>query len=439
MKAVQEWLNEYLNEDDVIVVAVSGGPDSMTLLSLLTQIRKKKHIDIICAHVNHKIRKESEEEAKFVQDYCKKKKVKFEKMEIEEYGENNFHDEARKKRYDFFEKVLKKYNSYYLMTAHHGDDLMETILMRLVRGSSMKGYSGFQKTVEHSNYTIIRPLIEATKEEIEYYAKRHKIPFVTDKSNSNDKYTRNRYRKYILPKLKEEEENVHLKFSKFSKMAHLYDHYVEKEVKKYIEKVYIDNILNLKEYSQLDELIKYKIIEYILEKVYQDNLNLICDQHVKSIIDIIHSNKPNIMLNLPNNIIAKKSYNQLRVGRLEEYIEAYQLELADDMILPNNHRIQKLNFESGCGNDICRINLKDIKLPLMVRTRKNGDKIYVKGMLGRKKVNDIFIENKIDKKERDLWPLVVDKDDKIVWVPGLKKSKIDVPTDRKCDIILKYY
>lgn len=439
MIEVQKWLDQFLSENDRIVLAVSGGPDSMVLLYTLLKIRRKKDIDIICAHVNHKIRIESDEEAVFVENFCKKNHVPFEKMEIEKYREDNFHDEARKKRYEFFEKILKKYHAPYLMTAHHGDDLMETIMMRLVRGSTLRGYSGFQKISKLEGYSMIRPLIEMTKEQIEYYARENKIPFVIDTSNDKDKYTRNRYRKYVLPKLKEEDENVHLKFYKFSKLAYQYNSYIEKEVEKYLKKVYINNILNLKEYSKLDELIQIQIIDSILSKVYGDTIYLIHDQHTKLIMDVIASKKPNVMLNLPNNVIVKKSYDKLRIDYLEEYIEAYQLELTDDMVLPNNHRIQKMDYENGCSNDVCRINICDVKLPLLVRTRKVGDKMNVKGMIGRKKVKDIFIENKIDIKERELWPLVVDSNDVIIWIPGLKKSKIDVPIDRKCDIILKYY
>ncbi len=411
----------------------------MALLYLLLQIRKKKDIEIICAHVNHKIRKESDEEAKFVSQFCKKNHVKFEKMEIEHYEQENFHEDARKKRYQFFERVLHKYRAPYLLTAHHGDDLVETILMRLVRGSTLKGYAGFQKVVFLDEYTIMRPLIELTKEEIEYYNREHNIPFVIDNSNGSDKYTRNRYRKYILPRLKEEEPNMHLKFYKFSNLAYMYDKYVEKEVEKQIERIYQDNILNLNEYSQLDELIQLKIIDYILGKVYGENIHLIHDQHTKLIRDVISSKKPNVMLNLPNHVIVKKNYSQLRIDYLEEYIQAYKLELEDDMILPNNHRIQKVDFETENGNDICRINFDDVKLPLTVRTKQPGDKINVKGMIGRKKVKDIFIEHKLLPKERELWPIVVDNRGDIIWIPGLKKSKIDVPSDEKCDIILKYY
>ena len=135
MKEVREYLNIILEKNTSVVVACSGGPDSMCLLNLVLEQREEKNLNIICAHVNHKMRIESEKEAEFVKEYCEKNKIIFEYMEITEYTEDNFHNQARIKRYDFFKEVLEKYQSKILLTAHHGDDLVETILMRIVRGS----------------------------------------------------------------------------------------------------------------------------------------------------------------------------------------------------------------------------------------------------------------------------------------------------------------
>ena len=200
-----------LPNDISIVIAVSGGPDSMALLNLLNVIKKEKNIKIICAHVNHNLRKESKAEAKMVKDYCKQKSIIYEYMEIKEY-KGNTENYAREKRYEFFENLLKKYNSKYLFTAHHGDDLIETVIMRLIRSSSLKGYSAFSEITEKKDYKIYRPLITKTKEEIFNYVKNNNLPYAIDKTNDSDFFTRNRIRKYILPRLKEENKNVHLKF-----------------------------------------------------------------------------------------------------------------------------------------------------------------------------------------------------------------------------------
>ena len=186
--------NFEFNNGDTIVIGCSTGPDSMALLDMLIKLREKYGLQIICAHVNHKLRKQSEIEEEFIKDYCNKKNVLVEVMAIEKYGDDNFHNEARNIRYNFFEKLVKKYNANYLMTAHHGDDLIETVLMRITRGSNLEGYSWIHKIVEMEGYKIVRPLIYYTKKELEEYDLKNNVTYFVDDSNMKMKYTRNRYR-----------------------------------------------------------------------------------------------------------------------------------------------------------------------------------------------------------------------------------------------------
>ena len=203
------------HKNDRIVVGCSAGPDSMALVDSLLKVRDKYNLVLIIAHINHNLRKQSVNEESFLREYCNNNNLIFEGMLIENYGDDNFHNEARNIRYNFFHSIIKKYDAQYLMTAHHGDDLTETILMRIVRGSNLNGYSGFHKYVHMDSYTIVRPFINYTKKEIEDYDKQNNVLYYIDDSNYKDKYTRNRYRKYVLPFMKEEDKNVHLKFLKF--------------------------------------------------------------------------------------------------------------------------------------------------------------------------------------------------------------------------------
>ena len=158
--------NFSFQENDIIVIGCSAGPDSMALVDMLLKIREKYRLSLIIAHVNHNVREQSLIEAEYMKKYCEENKLLFETMTILEYGDDNFENEARNIRYNFFESVVLKYNANYLMTAHHGDDLIETIMMRMVRGSNLKGYSGFKKIVEMDNYKIVRPLISYNKKEL---------------------------------------------------------------------------------------------------------------------------------------------------------------------------------------------------------------------------------------------------------------------------------
>ena len=150
MKEAYNYLSKFINKNDYVVIANSGGPDSMALLSLLIKYREKVPFNIVCAHVNHKVRIESDDEELFVQSYCKSNNVIFECMKIKEYDNSNFEAYARSKRYKFFDEVVLKYNAKVLFTAHHGDDLIETILMRLTRGSNLSGYIGIKEISTHS-------------------------------------------------------------------------------------------------------------------------------------------------------------------------------------------------------------------------------------------------------------------------------------------------
>ena len=425
---------------DSVVVAVSGGPDSMVLLNLLIKVKNALDIEVVCAHVNHNTgRPGQSEEQQFVGKYCRNHGIVFETMTIEDYGDDNFHSEAHTKRYNYFSKLVKQYNAKYLFTAHHGDDLMETILMRIVRGSTLRGYSGFSKVVDKGSYKIVRPLIHMTKKEIEDYAKKHKIPYAVDSSNLKDVYTRNRFRKYILPEFKKEDPKVHNKFYKFSKTLLEYNSYIDKEVSKKIKTIYVNNVLNIEKFLKEEKIIQMKIIYNILEYIYQDDLMLITDRHAEIVYDAICSNKPNIKIHLPNNVQAIKAYNTLVIAPLDQKHDEYEIEIIEFVNLPNGKNIEVVKQSKQTDNYICRLSKDDVKFPLHVRSRKDGDKMSVKGMLGSKKINDIFIDNKISIDERDMWPVVVDSDEKIVWLPGLKKSKFDKTKDEKYDIILRYY
>ncbi len=438
--AYQFLMNDvHLKYGDVVVVGVSGGPDSMALLHVLARVKKTLDISIVCAHVNHNVRKESAEEKIFVESFCRNNDIIFDSMVIEDYGDDNFHNEARSKRYTYFGKVVKEYGAKYLLTAHHGDDLIETILMRLVRGSTLRGYSGFSKIVSMDGYKVLRPFIHVTKQEILEYNKKNKIPFVQDASNQKDVYTRNRFRKYIVPEFKKEDPNVHKKFYKFSKTLLEYNDYIDKQVEKVMPDVFVQNTLKIDTFLKLDHLIAMKVIYYILESIYQDDLMLITDHHAELIYNIICSKKANTYIYLPNNLKAVKAYDTLTFVQEEIKSTEYEIEIIKYLNLPNGNNIEVVDASSSTDNNVCRLSIEEVKFPLRVRTRRDGDRMYVKGLLGRKKINDIFTDEKIPLAERDVWPVVVDSNDLIVWLPGLKKSKFDKTKEEKYDIILKYY
>lgn len=432
------YLKNLLKDNDTVVIGLSGGPDSMCLLNILLSLNKK--INIICAHINHNIREESKDELLFVEDYCKQKQVTIEtttfakKSSLANYSEQ----ELREKRYQFFEEIINKHNADYLFTAHHGDDLIETILMRLTRGSNLKGYSGFQTETQKENYKVIKPLIYATKDDIDEYNKQNNIPSVIDNTNFKDIYTRNRYRHNILPFLKSENPNIHLKYLKFSKELNKYYEFVNTLINKELSKRYKDNILDITNYNELEPLFQTKLIENVLDSIYIDNLYLITDRHVELILGIINNPRPNLEINLPADVRVVKSYNQLIITKNNKKISDYNILLKEITAIPNGREIRIINNTTEKSNYYLKLNSKEITLPLYVRNRKTGDKMIIKNMNNAKKIKDIFIDEKIPKEERDTYPIVVDNNDNILWIPGIKKSKFDKSNDENYDIILWY-
>ena len=417
-----------------IIIGCSAGPDSMALLHYLKTNTKNK---IICCHINHNVRKESEEEEKYLKEFCQKNKIIFETTKIKDYKENNFENEARKKRYNFYEKILKKYHTQYLLLAHHGDDLIETILMKIERGSNLEGYAGIKEISKQNNYYIIRPFLNYTKEELIEYNKKNKIKYYLDKSNENQNYTRNRYRHNILPFLKKQDKNIHKKYLMYSKTLLEYQEYINEEILSIYPKIIDKNTINLIEFNKLHPFLQKNILYKFLNTYYQNIPNIITNKHITSIINQIKNPKPNITINLPNNTIATKNYNNLKISKkLQKEIKNYKIQLQDYNRI-GNIIIKKIENTEEDGNNICRLNSKKIKLPLYLRNRNKGDYIEVKGLKGKKKVNEIFIEKKIPIELREEYPLLVDKDDNIIWIPNLKKSKFNSQKKDFCDIILK--
>jgi len=435
MTEVCKFIEELNIKSEYVVAAISSGPDSMYLLDILMNLNKK--YKIVVAHVHHNLRDESDEEAIKLEEYCKNNNLIFEMMKIVEYPNNKFSEEvARKFRYEFFDKIIKKYNSDVLFTAHHGDDQIETILMRLTRGSSLKGYAGIEYVSNDRGYKIARPLLSLTKKEIVSYLDNKGIWYSTDKTNSDLKYTRNRFRKNVLPELKKENKNVHNKFNEFNNKLLLADKYIQKQTNIYYKEIVDNKDINILEFNKSDKILKIYILERYFKNIYMENIGLITNKHIEFIINKMSQNK-NVVFDLPDNKKAMIEYNNFKViDDLKN--KKYQYEFTDYIKLPNGKAISVDNNTKLTNNFVIHLNSKEIKLPFIVRTRKNGDYMTVKNMTGRKKINDIFIDSKISKTLRDEYPIVTDSTGQIIWIPGIKKSHLDRKKEEKYDIILKY-
>jgi len=425
MNEVIKYLQSKITAHDKVIVACSGGSDSMGLLYLLISNFNKNNI--ICAHVNHNVRKQSQKEYKYVKCFCEENGILFEGTKLEKIVKHNFEDYARKFRYQFFEDLLKKYRAKYIITAHHGDDQIETILMRITRGSNLSGYAGIK--LEDGQY--LRPFLTVSKQEILDYVKCNRINYYEDYTNHHDKYTRNRYRHNIIPFLKKEDRNIHQKYLKYSNELMLYDEFLLKYVKdnNFLKDSYVDLAALQKEHI----LVKKKVLQMLVKRIQREDILEISDKNIENMLNIINSSKSNSKIDLSNGYIAKKSYNKFEIVKKSE-ITDYE-EIYNNCFENEEYVITSVANSTEKSNWLLRLHSSEIKLPLIVRNRRYGDVIMLKNS-GTKKIKDIFIDEKIDVDKRKRYPIVVDSNGTILWLPGLKKSKFDKENNEKCDIIL---
>ena len=432
MKKVIEFLKKTIDKNTSLVVACSGGPDSMCLLDLVTKLKDELNLNIIVAHVNHKLRSESEEEAKMVENYSTENNLIFELLEITDYINGNFSEEdARKRRYKFFNEVIEKYHATVLLTAHHGDDLIETILMRLTRGSNLSGYIGIKEISQNENYKTLRPLLSVTKDEIINYLKENNVPYRLDKTNQELKHTRNRYRHVVLPFLKKENPKVHEKYLKFSKELIEYDNFVNTYIND--NKFIVDNSIVINKVSGQTDFIKRKCLELLIKDIQSKDYFDISDEQTNNLMKLYNQSNKSIDLN--NNYIGINGYGKIFIKKKENKV-LNEIIFDKDTLLEDF--ILYYNSPDGDNSNSCiYLDTSEIMMPLRIRSLLPGDKIKVKNLNGSKKISDIFIDSKVPKDKRSTYPILVDSQNTVLWVPNLKKSQFSKDKSQKYDIIIR--
>jgi len=445
-----------LKEKATIIIGVSGGPDSLALLHIFNRLKTKYQLTIIAAHVDHMFRgKQSEEELNFVIDFCEKLNILCEtkQINVQEYANKhqlNAQAAARDCRYQFFEEIMNKYHADFLALGHHGDDQIETILMRLVRGTVGKGLKGIPIKRPFGSGEIIRPLLKVTKKEILKYCEENHLNPRFDPSNEKDVYTRNRFRKYVLPFLKQENPQVHHHFQYFSEIIEEDEQFLEELSREKMNKV-LKSISNsnatvyVKKLRELPSPLQRRVIHLILNYLSQGkHSNAFSSIHIESVKRLISQPHPSGILDLPMGLKAIKSYESLTFTFEPFKPEPYEIILNIPGVtdLPNGKKIICETFygaPSYKGNDVFYLPEKELVKPLIVRSRKAGDKIHVKGMNGSKKVKNIYIDNKVPLTDREVWPIIEDGNGNILWIPLLKKSKFEIfDVNNQTYLVLQY-
>ena len=319
---VLDTINKYgmIKKKDKVVIGVSGGPDSMTLLNILNNLKEKLGIEIYVAHINHMIREEADEETEYVKEFCEKIEVSFffKRIDVESEAEKlkiGTEEAGRNIRYEFFNEVAEKVGANKIATAHNSNDNAETVLMNIIRGSSISGLKGIEK-IRDGKY--IRPIIECNRDEIEEYCKINNLNPRYDKTNLENIYTRNKIRNMLIPFIKKEfNPNIIEGINRLSSIAYEEEQFINKIVEKEYKKLLIsvnknfeekendktnkksnlknEIVLNMKEFNILDYVIKAKIILYTISQV-SGSATGIGKIHIDDIIKLCNNNIGNKFL-----------------------------------------------------------------------------------------------------------------------------------------------
>lgn len=295
---VLETIKKYnlISKNDKIVVAVSGGPDSMCLLHILLTLRKEYNLELNVAHVNHMIRENAILDEEYVKDFCKNNNIqcfvkKADVLQVSKENKIGTEEAGRKVRYEFFNEVLKKTSSNKIAIAHNKNDKVETILLNLIRGTGTYGLIG----IEPKNGVYIRPLLEIEREEIEKYCEDENIKPRIDESNFENIYNRNKIRNVVIPYVKKEfNPNIINTISRLSDIVkdeeNFLDNFVSEEYKKIVIEEKEDFIkLNLKEFNKLEIVIRKRLVFYIINKLIGNTMG-IEKIHVEDIIKLCANN-----------------------------------------------------------------------------------------------------------------------------------------------------
>lgn len=439
-----------------VVVGVSGGPDSLALLSFLNESKRKMQLNLIAAHVDHMLRgDESLEDLYFVESFCKEHDIVFEgkQIDVNTYQQNHkvsLQVAARECRYQFFKEVITKHKADLLALGHHGDDQIETMLMRQVRGAYGEGLAGIPVKRVFHNSVIIRPFLTITKEEILNYCAEKGLTPRIDQSNFTSKYTRNRFRNDLLPILKKENPNIHLRFQKQSELLLEDQQYLGEIAANKIEEAIISKteteiVISISRFNRSAIPLQRRGFQLILNYLYGQKYPEISTIHIDEFIALMKNFHPSGYLDLPNGLKIIKAYDKC-------IVTFHTIEMEPDyecqFPIPGIVKFKKGKIVSELLQSSPSVRLDENKIvcdleklmtPLVVRNRKQGDRISLVGMEGKKKLKNLFIDSKISRKERNDWPILVDNSGEILWVPRLKRSTIAYPTEETKHFVLFTY
>ena len=455
LEQVKRTIDRYrlLDKGDRLIVGVSAGVDSMVLLHLLSAYRQEFDLSLIVAHVNHGLRpEESEKEMELVKKESERLGFTFEYgqfnvKEFQKVGGISLQDAARRIRFHFFNVLLQKYNANKIALGHHADDQVETVLLRLMRGSGLKGLKGMLPIREGR---VIRPLLEVWRREIESFAEEMKISYLLDSSNLKKNYLRNQLRLSLIPLIeKEYQPNFKKIVLKTSTVLRKENDYLERETEESYQKIVREGkdtlSFGFSEYQSLHPAIQWRIVQKMLGRI--DTGEMILEEgewlEVSQIYKKLEQPSPSFLLELPHGVCLEKRYDLVLMKKeWVKQIPPFEIELISpgrtyieeiekEVVIEETSRDDKFKDLYGLPN-VVLLDYQNLQFPLKIRNFRPGDRFQPLGVKGTQKLKEFFIDHKIPKFERPRIPLLI-SGEMIAWVVGYRideRVKITEDTQR---------
>jgi tRNA(Ile)-lysidine synthase len=449
-----------LAQDDRVLVAVSGGPDSVALLHLLHELCDEFSIHLEVAHLQHGIRgEEAKEDSRFVAELAGSLNLPFHLKEVNlprirsDAGKGNLEALAREERYRFFAEVVREYKLDKVATAHTEDDQAETVLMWLLRGAGMKGLGGMSPVHRlrvapensMSTLTVIRPLLDVSKSEILEYLEDKKCAYRVDRSNQNTALLRNWIRLELLPKI---QQRVGTGFS--ARLSHLAamirdeDRFLEDLARKSYESISDSNRLSRAGLLSEPKALQRRILRHWIGRT-RGHLRGVEFVHIDELLRLIKEGPSQGRLSIPGGWELMREYETLKLAKASRSLKriCYTYELSIGTVLPVPEAGMQLYSEqvdSFFGPMPTKhmeavFDVKALPRKLVVRNFRPGDRFKPLGMSGHhKKLKDLFIEMKVPLSVRTTLPLLT-TDDEILWIPGYGRSDSARVTDKTTSVL----
>lgn len=427
----KESLNKIATKEDKLIVALSGGPDSVFLLENLIRIGYK---NLLLAHVNYKLRrKESDKDQAFVEKIAKRLNLPLKKKICNiKNSKNNIEEAARDKRYQFFKQIMEDTKAKYILTAHTKDDQVETILMNFIRGSSVTGLTGIHTLDNH----IYRPLLDFTKNEIITYLNKNKISYRIDESNFDISYTRNNLRHIIIPLIKTLNVSFDETIVRNLKINTSIDAFLIEKANSWIKRNYKNNEISIKAFLKLHIALKRQVLRTVI-KINLKTLKDISFDQIEEIRLLIENNRTGKSKIIDKGLKFTTNYGKILVSSNTKSRKVQTSRISKKLTIPGSIKIDKYSINTSIvrskGNEknIAYLDFKKLPNTLLVRYPVPGDRFQPLGMSNTKKLHDFFTDIKLSSIKRKNTPIIVTEDGKIVWVSGFRidhKYRVDPST-----------